>query len=79
MKRRARWPFRPRNVAIDDKRSPMQRLLSDCLHPDGSVQPDYEQQFRTLFKAQRLGYVDDRCYITEAGRKFIAQPTEQRT
>jgi hypothetical protein len=71
MKRRLRWPFRPRHVDLDDKRSPMVRLLQDCKSPDGSIQPNYEQQFRTLFKAERLGYVDDRYFLTPAGREFL--------
>lgn len=37
MKRRPRWPFRPRNVALGDKRSPLLRLLQDCTSPDGSA------------------------------------------
>jgi hypothetical protein len=72
MKRRLRWPFRPRHVAFDDKRSPMLRLLQDCVSPDGSVQPDYEQQFRTMFKAQRLGYLDDKFCLTVSGREFLS-------
>jgi hypothetical protein len=71
MKRRARWPFRARHVDLDDKRSPMLRLLQDCVSQDGSVQPNYEQQFRTAFKAQRAGYLDDKFFLTTAGREFV--------
>jgi hypothetical protein len=61
--------FRPRNVAIGDKRSPMLRLLQDC-NVRGRIEPNYEQQFRTLFKAQRLGYVDGNCMLTDSGKDF---------
>lgn len=75
MAQRLKWPFRPRHVGLSDNRSPMLRLLQDCVSPDGSVQPDYEQQFRTLFKAQRLGYVDDNFRITDSGKAFAAEST----
>lgn len=73
MTRRLKWPFRPRSVAVDDKRNPMLRLLQDCVSADGSVQPNYDHQFRTLFKAVRLGYVDDAHRITEIGRDFLVR------
>lgn len=71
MRRRLKWPFRPRHVALDDNRSPMLRLLQDCVGPQGDVQPDYEQQFRTMFKARRLGYLDDRFRLTDLGRNYL--------
>lgn len=78
MKRRLRWPFRPRHVGVDDKRCPMMRLLQDCVSRDGSVQPNYEQQFRTMFKAQRLGYIDSSCRLTSTGREFIVNKEKRK-
>ena len=64
--------FRPRNVAIDDARSPMLRLLTDCNNKaSGMIEVDYAQQWQTLIKAIRFGYVDDRQRLTDAGRKFL--------
>lgn len=75
-KRMRRSLGRPRNlVAVDDTRSPMLRLLQDC-NVQGMIQVDYAQQWRTLFKAQRLGYVDDRQHLTERGAAFVARGGE---
>jgi len=64
--------FRPRNVAIDDARSPMLRLLDDCNNAaSGLVEVEYAQQWPTLIKAIRLGYVDDNQRITEQGKAFV--------
>ena len=68
----ARFPFRPRNVDRDDKRSPMLRLLQDC-NCKGQIQVDYAQQWPTLFKARRLGYLDGDCRLTDAAVAFLAQ------
>jgi len=66
--------MRPRYVTIGDKRSPMVRLLTDCNNrASGAIEVSYEAQFRTLWKAQRLGYVDDRQRLTDAGRVFLAK------
>jgi|HubBroStandDraft_5_1064220.scaffolds.fasta_scaffold299824_2 hypothetical protein len=72
MVRRRRGLFRPRNVALSDKRSPMLRLLQDA-NVNGAIEPNYPAQFPTLFKAQRLGYVDDRQRITDKGFAFITE------
>ena len=55
-----------------DNRDAMTRLLADCVHHEsGLVEPDYAQQWPTLNKAARLGYVDDRNCLTEKGREFL--------
>lgn len=64
--------LRPRHVAINDRRCPMLRLLQDA-NVRGNIQVNYEAQFKTLWKAQRLGYVDDNQDITEAGKQFVAE------
>jgi hypothetical protein len=68
-----RGMFRPRNVTPGDVRSPMRRLLEDgqC-NPPGFVAVVYAAQWPTLIKAQRLGYLDDRQFLTDAGRAFLA-------
>jgi hypothetical protein len=64
---------RPRYIALADKRSPMLRLLQDCeCGSTGQIEVAYEQQFRTLFKAERLGLVDKNHHLTEKGRNYIA-------
>jgi hypothetical protein len=63
---------RPRYIAPSDTRSPMLRLLQDGIHgPDGLVEVNYAEQWRTVFKAQRLGLVDSDCRITDAGRQWL--------
>ena len=62
---------RAKKVDPRDDRSPMLRLLLDGY--DGErVYPNYHQQWRTMLKAQRLGYLDDDQRLTDAGRAFIA-------
>ena len=74
--RNHRGIFRPRNVAIDDARSPMLRLLADCNNAtSGLVEVDYAQQWPTLIKAIRLGFVDDNQRITEQGKAFVLAQT----
>jgi len=65
---------RPRYVRPGDTRSPMLRLLAGA-HADGHVEVNYDAQWRTLCKAQRLGLLDDRypAYLTDAGRAWLAQ------
>ena len=63
---------RPRYVDPNDTRSPMHRFLEDAATPDGRVFPTYDAQWRTLWKAQRLGYVDGHNNITAAGRIAIS-------
>lgn len=70
-RRQAGTMKRRRHVAASDGRSPMLRLLQDCVAQDGTVQPDYEQQFRTLFRAQRIGYVGDDRRLTDLGKSFL--------
>ncbi len=57
-------------VEIGDTRSPMLRLLAGA-HADGYVEVNYDAQWRTLFKARRLGLLDDRSRLTEKGRAFV--------
>lgn len=54
---------------------PMRRLLRDCQH-NGRIEVDYEQQWKTFFKGQRLGYIDDRGFITAAGRAALSKTGE---
>jgi hypothetical protein len=61
-----------RRVDHTDKRCPMRRLLEDGALPCGMVAVNYEQQWRTLFKAQRLGYLDGCQRLTDKGRAFLA-------
>lgn len=64
---------RPRDVAIDDRRTPMLRLLQDgqAGHP-GHVEVCYAAQWSTFFKAQRRGLLDANGDLTDAGRLFVA-------
>ena len=62
-----------RVITGDRSRSPMMRLLEDGqLPPDASgnitVAVSYDQQWRTLWKAQRLGYLDANQRLTDKGR-----------
>lgn len=73
---RRRGVFRSRNVAPTDARSPMLRLLQDgrcAAQPDGRVMVAvlYDAQWRTLWRAQRLGLLDKDQFLTDAGRKFL--------
>ena len=75
-----RGVFRPRNVSPNDKRSPMLRLLFD--NSTGTVGDAvyvaYDAQWRTLWKAQRLGYLTDpEQRLTQAGADFIARETSK--
>ena len=56
----------------NDKRSPMLRLLQDGRTGD-YVWVCYAAQWPTLFKAQRLGYLTDNCYLTPAGKAWLAK------
>lgn len=69
-------------VALTDARQPLLRLLQDgrcrgAARPEGGffvmVAVNYDQQWRTLWKAQELGYVcnDDRQCLTEKGVAFL--------
>jgi hypothetical protein len=50
----------------------MRRLLEDG-QSNGYVWVNYAAQWPTLFKAQRLGLLDDRSYLTPKGRAFLAE------
>jgi hypothetical protein len=72
--KRHRGVWRPRNVAVDDTRSPMLRLLQDSNNAvSGMVEVSYAQQWPTFFKAQRLGYIDQVGKVTEKGAEFVAR------
>lgn len=62
-----------RQVAPTDSRAPMLRLLQDgtCEVP-GMIVVSYEQQWRTLNKAVRMGFLDREQRLTEKGREFLA-------
>ena len=72
---RRRGIYRPRYLTLGDTRSPMRRFLEDAENlKTGTVEVQYDQQWRTLFRAQRLGYVSgdgDNVRITDAGRAFL--------
>lgn len=74
-----RAPFGNRNKKRGHRDAPMRKLLSS-VNADGKVFVDYEQQWRTFNKAQRLGFVDDDYNLTQAGREWLAQhtPVEQQ-
>jgi hypothetical protein len=78
MRKMNRGVRRPRHVDVNDKRSPMVRCLQDAsrgarLNDAGMPQvwPNYPEQWRTIFKAQRLGYVDADQFLTRKGKDFI--------
>ena len=52
----------------------MLRLLAGA-GPQGLVEVSYDAQWRTLFKAQRLGLLDGNypAGLTEAGREWLAK------
>ena len=63
-----------REIAADDKRDPMTRLLIDCNNPvSGQIEVNYAAQWKTVAKASRLGYIDDRQRLTDKGRAFVAK------
>lgn len=52
--------------------SQMLRLFKDGMSADGQeVHVTYDAQWRTLFKAQRLGLLDSNSRLTEAGKRWI--------
>lgn len=55
-------------------RSPLVRLLQKGQdgHP-GHVEVYYHQQWRTLFKAQRQGYLDQDANLTDKARALLAE------
>lgn len=77
MTRRRRGIFRPRRLALGDTRPPMLRLLQDC-NVRGTIEVGYHEQWRTLFKAVRLGYVDARHRLTEKGERFCSAERPQK-
>lgn len=72
-----------RRIDHADKRSPLLRLLQDGqLRADARgvmVAVQFDQQWRTLWKAQRFGYVDADQYLTDKGRAFLAKATPSDT
>jgi hypothetical protein len=68
--------YRPTRLGVGDKRDPMLRLLEDGQSPHNGkvhVWVNYHEQHRTLWKAQRLGYVTDDGdqLLTDKGREYI--------
>jgi hypothetical protein len=67
-------------VAVDDPRSPMRRLLEATAQSShGLAYPAYDQQWKTLWKAAKLGLIgsEDEGYgqpLTEQGRAWLADP-----
>jgi hypothetical protein len=75
LKRRRRKPMLEchRVIEVGDKRSPMRRLLEDGADKDGRVFVNYHEQWRTLMKAIKIGYLRDSDNgLTDAGRAFLA-------
>ena len=66
-----------KRVDRTDKRSPMLRLLQDGQieerNGEQMIAHGYDQQFKTLMKAQALGYIDARQMLTDKGREFLAR------
>jgi hypothetical protein len=59
-----KWTNKP--SVTSDGLSPMVRLLRQ-VDARGRVCVDYDQQWRTFFKAQELGYIDEDGRLTQAG------------
>ena len=68
--RRRRGLFRPRYVAIGDTRDPMTRLLSGYVEGD-QVFPQYDAQWKTIWKAQRIGFLDSDQKATKTGVEYV--------
>lgn len=60
-------------VSIQDKRTPVVRMLQDSADKSGMICIAYDQQWKTLWKAQELGWVDANQYITDKGREHLAK------
>ena len=67
--------IRTRKVSSSDRRDSMTRLLEDGLTSDGLVVVSFAQQWPTLAKAQRCGFVDADNRITALGRARLAKAT----
>ncbi len=67
---------RPRNLKVGETRSPMHRFLQETVD-GGDAEPSYYQQYRTMWKAYRLGYITEglgegHCgEITAEGRREL--------
>lgn len=69
-----RGQFTPRAVAIGDKRDPMVRLLQDGEGADGTVEVQYDGQWRTFRRAIRMGLLHPTTNrITLAGAVWLAK------
>lgn len=65
---------RPRNVDINDKRSPLLRLLQDGRSAGTDyVWVCYSAQWPTLYRAQALGYLTDDNKLTAQGKEFLSK------
>lgn len=60
-----------RHVAMTDTRSPLRRVL-ESRQPDGMVVAHYDQQWRVVWRSQRLGLTDKDQMITQAGLDWLA-------
>lgn len=63
--------WNPKSITHDGL-DPMTRLLGQ-VNEDGFVFVEYDQQWKTFFKAERLGYVNDRYQLTSKGREFLSR------
>jgi hypothetical protein len=63
--------FRRRVVEISDARDPMTRLLEDGQDGNGFVFVRYDQQWKTVARAQRDGMLDENQRITDKGRDYL--------
>ena len=74
---RRNWRNRKRrelNKKTGKPSSMLNLLTGDARHTNSDhVEVAYEQQFRTFFKAQRLGYIDEDGNITEKGKQFTGE------
>jgi hypothetical protein len=66
-----------------DPREPMVKLLSAAAERGGCAEVEYDQQWRTLFKGIRLGYLradfSKGTVLTDLGRAFVAEKAKAST
>jgi hypothetical protein len=69
-------------VPLTETRSPLRRVLEAADGPNGAI-PDYDQQYRTIWRAHRMGFLTEgqgygHCgQLTEAGRAWLAKESHK--
>lgn len=86
MKTKQRPPFPSRIKKTRTKYGPVLNLLSQAYRhgSDGNanIEVEYDQQWRTVFKAQKMGLVTEYCngcIITDKGKSFYAAHKKELT